>query len=159
MKKGSDLASYSSGLIETGFSRIPRIEADAQETLSYRGSTDEHHKLLNISGQILRLLVQDPRIKDAASPTLVHADFHKRNIYVSPTDPTEVTGFIDWKSTSIEPAFVYANESPDFAKLPDKDVLDEDDGKPKTDQQKQQEKDVLICHQTYDVCMKGLVPD
>ncbi|EQL28770.1 hypothetical protein BDFG_08550 [Blastomyces dermatitidis ATCC 26199] len=30
---------------------------------------------------------------------------HKRNIFVSKDNPTAITGFIDWQSTSVEPAF------------------------------------------------------
>lgn len=33
-------------------------------------------------------------------------------------DPTTVTGFIDWQSTYVEPAFYYAKDVPDFAKPP-----------------------------------------
>ena len=45
---------------------------------------------------------------------------------MSGDDPTFVTGLIDWQSTSVEPAFVYANETPDFAD----NVLLADDGPP-----------------------------
>ncbi|KAI9739903.1 MAG: hypothetical protein M1818_004959 [Claussenomyces sp. TS43310] len=57
-----------------------------------------------------------------SSPTLLHPDIHKRNIYVSEEDLSCVTAIIDWQSTSIEPTFVYANETPDLAKDPTADV-------------------------------------
>lgn len=46
---------------------------------------------------------------------LTHPDFNKRNIFVSVEDPTVVTNFIDWQSTSIDPAFCSATTMPDFA--------------------------------------------
>lgn len=60
----------------------------------------------------------DSRIQAAAAPTLFHPDLHKRNIFVSETDSSKITGIIDWQSASIEPAFWYADEVPDFA-VPD----------------------------------------
>lgn len=56
------------------------------------------------------------------SPTLLHPDIHKGNIYVSEEDPLCVTAIIDWQSTSIEPIFVYANQTPDIAQDPAADV-------------------------------------
>lgn len=82
---------------------------------------------------------------------------------MSDDDPTLVTGLIDWQSTSVEPAFVYANETPDFAAHPD-DVPLADDGRETpagekgTVEDKKRYKDALVCSQTFDVCMKGFVP-
>ncbi|ATY65652.1 serine threonine kinase [Cordyceps militaris] len=85
-----------------------------------------------------------------------------RNIFVSADDPTVITGLIDWQSTSIEPAFIYANETPDFAAPPE----EPDEELPKTEHseqespaiQEQARKDALICYQTYDVLMRGAIP-
>jgi hypothetical protein len=38
-----------------------------------------------------------------------------RNIFVSEDDPSLITGIIDWQAASIEPAFWYSDEVPDFA--------------------------------------------
>lgn len=157
-KNGMDLASYCSGLIDTGYSRIPERDAIIEELLPYHGSIEDHIRLLNISREIMQKLIEDMRIQNAATPTLIHADFHKRNIYVLPDDPTIITGIVDWQSTSIEPAFVYANETPDFAAPPEEDMLNEED-EPKTSEAKRRVKDASICYQTYDVCMKGFVPN
>lgn len=105
--------------------------------------------------------MNSPLIQNTASPTLLHANLHKRNIYVSNDDSTLVTGLIDWQSTSVEPAFVYANETPDFAAHPD-NVSPVDDGREtpagerETDENKKY-KNALICSQTFDVCMKDFV--
>ena len=104
----------------------------------------------------MQKLVKDKRIQDAAIPTLLHPDFHKRNIYVSAEDPTSITGLIDWQTISIEPAFVYANETPDFAMVPQDPENDTDEHIPAN--KKRGLKDAAICYQTYDVCMKGLIP-
>lgn len=53
-------------------------------------------------------------LQNLSTPTLLHADLHKRNIFVSEDDPATITSIIDWQSTSIEPAFAYANETPDL---------------------------------------------
>jgi hypothetical protein len=110
----------------------------------------------------MQCLIKDKRIQDAATPVLLHPDFHKRNIYVSTEDPTVITGLIDWQSTSIEPALFYANETPDFASLPG---LPEEgtfeNGNPEqtvAGNEEKEWKDASICYQTYDVCMKGLGP-
>ena len=61
-------------------------------------------------------------IRQAGAPILTHPDLHTRNIFVEPDDPTVVTGIIDWQSAAIEPAFVLAAETPDFAEdLPEQD--------------------------------------
>lgn len=122
----------------------------------------EHIRLLSISREVIERLIDSPLLQDAAYPTLLHADLHKRNIYVSDDDPTFVTGLIDWQSTSVEPAFVYANETPDFAAHPDHVPLAGDGqetlaGERKIGEDKKY-KDALLCSQTFDVCMKGFVP-
>ena len=110
----------------------------------------------------MQRLIEDKRVQDAATPVLLHPDFHMRNIFVSAEDPTVITGLIDWQSTSIEPAFIYANETPDFAALPEE--LEEDtfvDGQSEQNisgRKEQELRDASICYQTYDVCMKGLAP-
>jgi aminoglycoside phosphotransferase (APT) family kinase protein len=56
-----------------------------------------------------------PQTPGSPKSTLLHADLHERNIFVSDDDPTIITGLIDCQSSSIEPDFVYADEMPDFA--------------------------------------------
>ena len=63
----------------------------------------------------LQTIIDIDTVQAASKPTLFHPDFHTRNIFVALDDPTQVTGIIDWQSTAIEPAFVHAAETPDFA--------------------------------------------
>ena len=111
-----------------------------------------------------------------ATPTLLHPDIHKRNIFVSGEDPCQVTAIIDWQSTSIEPAFVYANYTPDFVEDPAADVRileklmqgEAPDIEPSRSvsmedpeeeaARKRYEKDVSTCQQTYEVVLRGFVP-
>ena len=163
VKLGKDLKSYCAGLVETGFSRLPKQETIDHKILPHQGSIQDHIRLLKMNQEVMQNLIENQQIQNAAMPVLLHPDFHKRNIYVSAEEPTVVTGLIDWQSTSIEPAFIYANETPDFAALPDQvveDVFQTEDQQEAPDPKKQERdrKDVLICHQTYDVCMKGLIP-
>ncbi|KAM0742212.1 hypothetical protein ACQRIT_002389 [Beauveria bassiana] len=85
-----------------------------------------------------------------------------RNIFVSADDPTIITGLIDWQSTSVEPAFIYANETPDFAappEEPEEEMPESGQSEQKSPEMRERErKDALICYQTYDVYMKGLIP-
>lgn len=66
-------------------------------------------------------------IQKVASPTLLHPDIHKRNIFVSEDEPSQVTAIIDWQSTSIEPTFVYGIGTPDFLEDPEADIAMIDD--------------------------------
>ena len=81
---------------------------------------------------------------------------------MSDEDPTFVTSLIDWQSTSVEPAFVYANETPDFAAHPDKIPLAGDEQERSTGERKmdkdKKDKDALLCSQTFDVCIKDFIP-
>ncbi|KAJ5558201.1 hypothetical protein N7461_002173 [Penicillium sp. DV-2018c] len=113
-----DLTSYCRGLIDTGLSRFPKEEVNDLKPLPYQGSIQDHTRLLKTIREVIQKLVEGKRIADAATPALLHSDSHKRNIYVSAKDPTVITGLIDWKSTSIKPAFIYADETPDFAEPP-----------------------------------------
>ena len=77
---------------------------------------------------------------------------------MSDDDPTFVTGLIDWQSTSVELlAFVYVNETPDFADH----VSLVDDGPPAGERETSEDKeykDALLYSQTFDVCMEGFIP-
>ncbi|RAL09173.1 aminoglycoside phosphotransferase family protein [Aspergillus homomorphus CBS 101889] len=86
----STLDDFCKGLIDAGVARLPH------------SATDENRKPFYHD------------IQRSASPLLFHPDLHKRNIFVSEDDPTLITGIIDWQATSIEPAFWYSDEMPDF---------------------------------------------
>ncbi len=91
------------------------MDATVYKTPSYHGAVAEHIRLLNSGRDVASELIKDPRIQKAAAPILLHQDLHKRNIYVFNEDPTTIAGIIDWQSSSINPAFMHANEVPDFA--------------------------------------------
>ncbi|KAI9367683.1 hypothetical protein BJX61DRAFT_537863 [Aspergillus egyptiacus] len=141
---GEHLTSYCRGLIDTGFSRLPKEAVNNRKLLPYQGSIQDHIRFLETSRE------------------LCFTDFHRRNIYVSPEEPTVITGLIDWQSTSIEPAFIYANETPDFAALPrvpEEDPPENEQNETETSRQKERDlKDASVCYQTYDVVMTALAP-
>jgi hypothetical protein len=108
--------------------------------------------------------------------TLLHPDIHKRNIFVSEEDPSQVIAIIDWRSTSIEPAFVYANHTPDFvvdaaADIPileallqgeapstvSSEVMSTEDSEMAAARNRY-EKDVSTCQQTCKLVLRGFVP-
>ena len=88
-----------------------------------------------------------PVIRDAAPPTLLHPDLHKRNIFVSDDDPTIVTGLIDWQSCSVEPAFWYADEVPDLT-ISATPSSTNDQLEPSSER----------CAKAFDLCTQFLVP-
>lgn len=92
-------------------------------------------------------MATDPRIQQAAVSVMFHPDLHKRNIFVSEEDPTVVSAIIDWQSTSIEPAFWYAGDVPDFAQ-PIPDPSNEDCTQPQSE----------ACAQAFDACIQLLAP-
>ncbi|KAK5014146.1 hypothetical protein LTR16_000966 [Cryomyces antarcticus] len=149
------LPSYCTGLVQTGCARLPKMESEEQSP--YRGSVNEHLRLLRISEAVIEELAKSPLVQRAAAPILFHNDFHKRNVFVSDEDPTVVTAIIDWQATSIEPAFIFANEHPDFAELPD-DVSFLGDGKEETKEEIKLKEDASICAQTFEVCIRGYAP-
>ncbi|KAK0950488.1 hypothetical protein LTR12_018298 [Friedmanniomyces endolithicus] len=92
-------------------------------------SVDDHLRLLDIYRSTLGTITDTEAVQASSKPTLFHPDFHTRNIFVASDDPTQITGIIDWQSTAIEPAFVHAAETPDFAEeLPFDKTLDANRG-------------------------------
>jgi hypothetical protein len=140
------IADYCDGLIDTGISKIPPAGAVSKRP-RYQGSVEIHKKLLNCGRAMLKEMAKGSHIQNAASPVMFHPDLHKRNIFVSEEDPTVVSAIIDWQSTSIEPAFWYADATPDFAQ-PISDPSGEDKIEPKSE----------ACAKAYDVCLRFWVP-
>lgn len=91
-------------------------------TVNQRGSSqrvvEDHLRLLQTSRKTLEVVGNTTNFQEPCSPSLLHPDLHARNIFVDPDNPTKISGIIDWQSTAIEPAFVHAVETPDFADEP-----------------------------------------
>lgn len=83
VKLGKDLSSYCLGLIETGFSHLPKQDTIDHQLLPHQGLIQDHIHLLKINQEVMQKLIEDKQILNAAIPVLLHPDFHKRNIYVS----------------------------------------------------------------------------
>ncbi|KAL4921179.1 hypothetical protein BDW62DRAFT_220049 [Aspergillus aurantiobrunneus] len=141
------ISGYASGLIDTAFSRLPNESISSRDCHPFQGSVEDHRRLLKICHETMQRTTGDDRVQKAALPTAIHADYNKRNIYVSPDDPT-ITGLTDWQQTAIEPAFLYAPNTPDFAALPEADPSEEDHTSKSRDEE-QSLKDLSICQQTY----------
>ncbi|KAF2452260.1 kinase-like domain-containing protein [Lineolata rhizophorae] len=157
----SDIESYCSGLIDAGYRRLPDAEP-AVPRLDYQGTVQEHLRLIKASDEVIRKLITSSMLRNISTPLLLHPDLHKRNIYVSDGDPTQIVALIDWQATCIEPLFSYASEMPDLITSPmsipisagteDVPALVENQEKTKV------EKDVSICQQTFEVAMKAWAP-
>ncbi|TKX21464.1 hypothetical protein C1H76_6538 [Elsinoe australis] len=142
------------------YSRVPRSDVIVAAQRPYQGSIEDHLKLLIDIEVTSTKLIQKPALQETGIPTLLHPDLHKRNIFVSKEDPSKITCIIDWQSTSIEPAFIYANETPDFAEMPvdyistdspDQKLSDEGPAKSKA------KEDVERCAKAFEVCIFGYV--
>ena len=75
-------------------------------------------KLLDALDKTTSELSHDPRIQEVSCPGLFHPDLHMRNIFVSSSDPTKITGVIDWQSTSVDPILLHAHITPDLCSRP-----------------------------------------
>lgn len=51
-----------------------------------------------------------PTDQSVISSHLWHSDLHVANIFVSPSNPTEIVGFIDWQSTELAPLYNHARQ-------------------------------------------------
>jgi hypothetical protein len=155
--KGLDLPAYCSGLIDTGFCRLPKVEMEEDGQPPYQGSLEEHIRQLKVSKEVIEKLIEFPRTKSAALPTLLQPDLHERNIFVSENDPATVTGLIDWQSTRVEPAFVYNIQTSDFAALDDisEEFLNED---AMTSEELRLREDVSICNRAFTGLVRISVP-
>lgn len=88
--------------------------------------------MLRANERLLPELVKSPLLRDVSKSTLLHADLHMRNIFVSETRPFGIIAIIDWQSTAVGPAFMFANETPDFAS---RQVEDGDEDEDDTDEE------------------------
>ncbi|KAL4876435.1 kinase-like domain-containing protein [Aspergillus karnatakaensis] len=113
---GLSIAEYSDALIDCGLSRVPAVDNESAKLPMYHGSPQTHTALLECARAVLKQMSEDPRIRDSATPLLFHPDLHIRNIFVSEDSPSVVTSIIDWQAASVEPAFWYSDETPNFAK-------------------------------------------
>ncbi|PWY82158.1 phosphotransferase enzyme family protein [Aspergillus heteromorphus CBS 117.55] len=134
----SNLSTYSDGLIDAGLSRLPPTNTNFKAKPPYQGSVQSHVMLLHRCRALLQQMSTHQDIISASAPVLFHPDLHKRNIFVSEHNPSMITGIIDWQGSSVEPAFWYADEVPDFA-IP-------------------QEQGDDVCAKAYDVCSQFLMP-
>lgn len=125
---------------------------------------EEHRQIVEICREIMKLLAEDERLILSSVPTLMHPDYNKRNIFISPDDPKRITAVIDWQLAGIEPAFSYLHEDPDFAlkppdtdpeePIPGEDPLSEEEKKAR----KNQRKDMSICYRMYDIILRNKIP-
>ena len=152
---GYDLRQYCNGLFSSAPLRSSRENTGSLYGVASQEKVEDHRLLLHDTAAICTALTTTSIIQSVAHPTLLHPDLHKRNIFVSQTDPTNVTAIIDWQATSIEPAFVYAIDTPDFATPPTQDINHE--AQEKTDEERIT-KGMFLYSNAFEVCMRGFVP-
>lgn len=146
---GRDLSQFVDGLIATAHSRMPAHEPPDRP--SYLGSTQSIAELLQHASRVTTELIKDSGVTRAARAVLTHPDFHTRNIFVARDEPTKIVGVIDWQGARIEPAFMPAFDTPDFAAELDTLTLRSEDDE-------EERKAASICARTYDAVIRGHAP-
>ena len=131
---------------------------------AYMGSVGEHMGMAKATGAVLEALCERVDVQEAAAPILCHPDLHKRSIFVSEEDPTQITAIIDWQSCSIEPGLHYFNETPDLCLHPNESdaafaTSELAETQLDTPAAQKLEKDVFLCRQTWEVGLRGLSPN
>jgi len=119
-----------------------------------RTQRTEHAELLDIAQRTIETLLDQDFIRNAGAPLLSHPDLHTRNIFVLPEDPTVITGIIDWQSAAVEPAYVFAAETPDFAaELPEQEESEQTTDKDSNESQAlaNLKADVEFCVKTWSI--------
>ena len=116
------MLAYSNAIIDTGLTRIPPPDQkpslkERQKPL-YHGTAETHVDLLESTRKVLHALIQDPKLKETSSPLLFPPALSHQNIFVSDEDPTAITGFTNWQSAAINPAFVYMKDLAEFSVPP-----------------------------------------
>ncbi|KAF2221941.1 kinase-like domain-containing protein [Elsinoe ampelina] len=101
-----DMQAFQDAYFASAFSRLPPLEHDCSKQPSFQGTVSEHYELI---GQIQALFNDFHRFpEDMRRPTLLHPNLRLKQILVSESNPTEITGVIDWQSAAVEPAVIYA---------------------------------------------------
>lgn len=111
---GLTIDEYCDGLVDAGLSRVPPVDTEPERPV-YHGSPETHLSLLEHTRPVLKQMAGNIRTSNSTAPLLFHPDLHIRNIFVSDNSPSVITSIIDWQAASIEPAFWYSDEVPDFA--------------------------------------------
>ncbi|KAI7353314.1 hypothetical protein KC354_g11649 [Hortaea werneckii] len=157
------LHDFCTGLIASACSRIPVEDPEGAKPL-YWGSIEDHRNLLNVNEKVLWELVKRALLNDSLNPTLLHADLHKRNIFVFSNEPTEVTAIIDWQASAVELAFMYGNETTDLAMRdfgngdPIEDVDHDSLSQEERDARTKKQRDLQLCKDAFEACMKEFAP-
>lgn len=102
---GSTAQGYFSATASRELAWLRNLESKAAaETRAYAPSI--HIRLLEQFLSIVPFIL--PKDQFISYPTLWHTDLHRDNIFVDPTNPSNITSIIDWQSTSAKPFFMQA---------------------------------------------------
>ncbi|KAL6704927.1 hypothetical protein ACN47E_007472 [Coniothyrium glycines] len=73
---------------------------------TYIPTREKKLKALDCYLKLLKYLL--PEDQSIGTAHMWHSDLHGANIFVDPTQPTKITGIIDWQSSQIAPLYVHA---------------------------------------------------
>ncbi|KAK0112105.1 hypothetical protein ONS96_001364 [Cadophora gregata f. sp. sojae] len=75
---------------------------------TYQPTRDRKLKALHCYLKLIKFLL--PIDGSVGSSHLWHSDLHVANIFVNPSNPTEIVGIIDWQSTELAPLYCHARQ-------------------------------------------------
>ncbi|KAL5388578.1 hypothetical protein PMIN02_007701 [Paraphaeosphaeria minitans] len=75
---------------------------------TYQPTRERKLRALHCYLELIRFLL--PTDRTISSAHLWHGDLHVANIFVNPSEPTEIVGLIDWQSTEISPLYFHGRQ-------------------------------------------------
>ena len=88
--------------------RLPRSPVTLCGPGTYQPTREKKLKALQRHQAMIKYLLPTDQL--IQSSCVWHDDLHVENIFVNPTNPTEITGIIDWQSVSLAPLFEHARQ-------------------------------------------------
>ncbi|TVY87186.1 Altered inheritance of mitochondria protein, mitochondrial [Lachnellula willkommii] len=89
-------------------SRLPKSPITLCGPGTYQPTREKKLHALNCYLKLIKFLL--PTDRSIASSHLWHGDLHVANIFVNPSNHTEIVGLIDWQSTELSPLYFHARQ-------------------------------------------------
>ncbi|PVH69760.1 hypothetical protein DL98DRAFT_438347 [Cadophora sp. DSE1049] len=88
--------------------RLPKSPITLCGPGTYQPTKERKLKALHCYLKLIKFLL--PTDRSVTSSHLWHGDLHAANIFVNPSNHTEIVGLIDWQSTELSPLYYHARQ-------------------------------------------------
>ncbi|KAF4622709.1 hypothetical protein G7Y89_g14318 [Cudoniella acicularis] len=88
--------------------RLPKSPITLCGPGTYQPTREKKLKALNCYLKLIKFLL--PKDRSITSSHLWHGDLYVANIFVNSSNPTEITGIIDWQSTELAPLYHHTHQ-------------------------------------------------